>query len=49
MGSNFSDYINSYRIQFVRQKLEEDKDRSMSIKEVMYEARFNSRSVLTQL
>ncbi|MBK7223520.1 MAG: AraC family transcriptional regulator [Saprospiraceae bacterium] len=45
MGANFSDYINSYRIEFVRQKLEEDKDRSMSIKEVMYEAGFNSRSV----
>lgn len=45
MGVNFSDYINSYRIEFVREKLEADKVRSLSIKEIMYEAGFNSRSV----
>jgi AraC-like DNA-binding protein len=45
IGSNFSDYINSYRIEYARLKLEQDNERSISIKEVMYDVGFNSRSV----
>ena len=45
IGSNFSDYINSYRIESARLKLEHDSDRSISIKEIMYDVGFNSRSV----
>jgi AraC-like DNA-binding protein len=45
VGANFSDYINTYRIEYVRKKLDDDTARSMSIKEVMYESGFNSRSV----
>lgn len=45
IGSNFSDYINSYRIEDARIKLEQDSEKSISIKEVMYDVGFNSRSV----
>lgn len=43
IGSNFSDYINSYRIENARLKLEQDSE--ISIKEIMYDVGFNSRSV----
>ncbi len=45
IGSNFSDFVNSYRIEDARLKLEQDSERSMSIKEIMYDVGFNSRSV----
>lgn len=45
IGSNFSDYINSYRIEYARLKLEQDSESSLSIKEIMYDVGFNSRSV----
>ena len=45
IGTNFSDYINSYRIEYARLKLELDIERLLSIKEIMYDVGFNSRSV----
>ena len=44
LGTNFSDYINSYRIKDAQAKLEQHKN-ALSIKEIMYEVGFNSRSV----
>ena len=45
IGSNFSDFINSYRIEDARSKLEKDTEETISIKEIMYDVGFNSRSV----
>ncbi len=45
IGSNFSDYINTYRIEDASLKLEQDIENSLTIKEIMYDVGFNSRSV----
>ena len=45
IGSNFSDYVNSYRIADARLQLEKKNRDSLSIKEIMYAVGFNSRSV----
>ena len=45
IGSNFSDYVNSYRIADAKSMLEHQTESSFSIKEIMYEVGFNSRSV----
>lgn len=49
LGSNFSDYINSLRIAYVKERLESQTDESQTIVEVMYDAGFNSRSVFNTL
>lgn len=49
LKSNFSDYVNSYRITMIRTELEKSEASSISIKELMYEAGFNSRSVFNTL
>lgn len=49
LGSNFSDYINSLRIAYVKERLESPADESQTIVEVMYDAGFNSRSVFNTL
>lgn len=43
--SNFSDYVNSYRIADAKSMLEHQTETSLSIKEIMYDVGFNSRSV----
>ena len=45
IGSNFSDYVNSYRIADALSMLENQTETSLSIKEIMYDVGFNSRSV----
>ena len=45
LGTNFSDYINSYRIKDAQAKLEQQDGNALSIKEIMYAVGFNSRSV----
>ncbi len=45
IGCNFSDYVNSYRIADAKSKLEQNTEDALSIKEVMYDVGFNSRSV----
>lgn len=45
IGTNFSDYINSYRIEFARLKLEKDINNTLSMKEIMFDVGFSSRSV----
>ncbi|MCG8330708.1 MAG: helix-turn-helix domain-containing protein [Chitinophagales bacterium] len=45
LGSNFSDYINSYRIREAKASLEQQHENALSIKEIMYAVGFNSRSV----
>jgi len=45
LGSNFSDYVNSYRIVDAKSMLDNQTEPSLSIKEIMYEVGFNSRSV----
>lgn len=49
IGSNFSDYVNSYRIADARLKLEQGTEDSLSIKEIMYDVGFNSRSVFNSV
>lgn len=49
IGSNFSDYVNSYRIADARSKLEHSTEESLSIKEIMYDVGFNSRSVFNSV
>ena len=41
---SFFDFINSYRIQFAKDKIQHTKDDKMTILEVMYAAGFNSKS-----
>ncbi len=45
LGYNFSDYINTYRIEKAKHMLSPDNNTQPSIKEVMYHVGFNSRSV----
>jgi AraC-like DNA-binding protein len=45
IGSNFSEYINSYRIEEAKLLLQNNKDKNLTIMEVMYDVGFNSRSV----
>ncbi len=45
LGYNFSDYINTYRIEEAKYMLSPDDNTQPSIKEVMYHVGFNSRSV----
>jgi AraC-like DNA-binding protein len=45
IGSNFSEYINSYRIEEAKLLLQNNKDENLTIMEVMYDVGFNSRSV----
>lgn len=49
LGSNFSDYINSLRIAYAKERLEDPADENQTIVEVMYDAGFNSRSVFNTL
>jgi len=49
IGSNFSDYVNSYRIADAKLKLEAGSEESLSIKEIMYDVGFNSRSVFNSV
>lgn len=45
IGSNFSDYVNSCRIEEAKELLASNEDSDLTIKEVMYDAGFMSRSV----
>ncbi|MEM9363180.1 MAG: helix-turn-helix domain-containing protein [Bacteroidota bacterium] len=45
IGYNFCDYVNSYRIRLAKEKLKKNSKETLSIKEVMYDTGFNSRSV----
>ena len=45
IGSNFSEYINSYRIEEAKLLFQNNKDKNLTIMEVMYDVGFNSRSV----
>lgn len=45
IGSNFSEYINSYRIEEAKLLFQNNKDKNLTIMEVMYNVGFNSRSV----
>jgi len=45
IGSNFSEFINSYRIEEAKLLLQNNKDKNLTIMEVMYNVGFNSRSV----
>ena len=45
LGSNFSEFINSYRIEEAKLLLQNNTDNQMTIMEVMYDVGFNSRSV----
>jgi len=45
IGSNFSEFINSYRIKEAKLLLQNNKDEKLTIMEVMYDVGFNSRSV----
>ena len=45
LGINFSEYINSYRIEEAKLLLQNNKDENLTIMEVMYDVGFNSRSV----
>lgn len=49
IGFNFSDYVNSYRIEDARLKLDQETEDSLSIKEIMYDVGFNSRSVFNSV
>ena len=45
VGCNFTDYINSYRIEDVKTLLRNHSESELSIKEAMYDVGFSSRSV----
>jgi len=45
LGNNFSEYINSYRIEEAKLLLQNITDNQITIMEVMYQVGFNSRSV----
>lgn len=45
LDHSFSEYINSYRIESAMKLLQNNSDDQLSIKEVMYDVGFNSRSV----
>jgi AraC-like DNA-binding protein len=45
LGRNFSEYINSYRIEEAKLLLQNNTDSHITIMEVMYDVGFNSRSV----
>lgn len=45
IGINFSEFINSYRIEEAKLLLQNNKDENLTIMEVMYDVGFNSRSV----
>ncbi|WP_158676787.1 helix-turn-helix domain-containing protein [Pukyongia salina] len=49
LGQNFSDYINSYRIKAAENLLQNNNDQDLTIKEIMYDVGFNSRSVFNTL
>ena len=45
LGKNFSEYINSYRIEEAKLYLKNSTDNQLTIMEIMYDVGFNSRSV----
>jgi len=45
LGNNFSEYINSYRIEEAKLLLQNIRDNQITIMEIMYQVGFNSRSV----
>jgi AraC-like DNA-binding protein len=45
LGYNFSDYINSYRVEEAKLLLKNHTDEQITIMEIMYDVGFNSRSV----
>ena len=45
LGNNFSEYINSYRIEEAKLLLQNNSDNQITIMEIMYDVGFNSRSV----
>jgi AraC-like DNA-binding protein len=45
LGNNFSEYINSYRIEEAKLLIHNNTDNHLTIMEVMYDVGFNSRSV----
>ena len=44
LGQNFSDFINTYRVEAAKQRLRNPKDDKETILEVLYEVGFNSKS-----
>ncbi|OJJ19840.1 hypothetical protein BKI52_15270 [marine bacterium AO1-C] len=44
LGQNFSDFVNTYRIEAAKQRLQNPKDDKETILEVLYEVGFNSKS-----
>lgn len=48
LGKNFSEYINSYRIEEAKSLLRNITDDQITIMEIMYEVGFNSRSVFNR-
>jgi AraC-like DNA-binding protein len=48
-GSSFMDFINTFRINYAKQRLEKPIDPKETIQEVMYESGFNSRSSFNTL
>lgn len=49
LGCTFSDYINSYRIKAAIVLFQNNSDNKLTIKEVMYDVGFNSRSVFNTI
>tara|TARA_R110002073_G_scaffold306012_5_gene475188 strand:+ start:30925 stop:32007 length:1083 start_codon:yes stop_codon:yes gene_type:complete len=49
IGCNFTDYINSHRIDEAKNMLKNSMQNGLSIKEIMYDVGFNSRSVFNTL
>lgn len=49
LGYNFSEYINSYRIKAAKNLLQIKGDDGFTIKEIMYDVGFNSRSVFNTI
>lgn len=45
LKQNFSEFINNYRIEMAKQRLENPQDDKETVQEVMYEVGFNSKSV----
>ncbi|GEM_PF-3767265 len=48
-GKNFSEYINSYRINEAKRLLKEDKDQDLSMYEVALDAGFNSKATFNRV
>ena len=49
LGYNFSEYINSYRIRAAEILLQNNQEDGLTIKEIMYDVGFNSRSVFNTI